>query len=216
MKVIVGDNYYVQVRDIFFIGNLYNSKMIIAYYMSFINRGYGDNDFVKINNKSIKQILDTDLIIDFTDYKDTSIVYLSNVLANLFMTTQNTGEVTKHKENDIRDIISFKKGELNYSIPLIPTDEVSYINQEMGLAFRSTIFDNYFVFQSNSDLDNVQYLDYLRFCINEVIEEKFANQVVSYDIINNESYLVIRFNVEQKKSKSIKDIFRRKLKKEVK
>ena len=61
-------------------------------------------------------ILQSEEIIDFIEYQKQDMSYLTNYLVNSIYS--NTEE-TKHKSDGIRDIIAFKKKELDYKIPII-------------------------------------------------------------------------------------------------
>ena len=57
MKIIVNEKVYVQVRDILFLARLYKSEILMNYYLSFINQGFLDYDFIKSKNSLLNKIL---------------------------------------------------------------------------------------------------------------------------------------------------------------
>lgn len=216
MKVVVSNTYYVQVRDLLFIGNLYKSNMIVDYYLSLINKGCTDTEFVNITNHTIIKLLNNDIIIDFSDFQDSSMTYLSNYLKNLYLSGTAKKEIVNHQADDIRDIMALKKGELHYAIPLIPTDEISINDENLGVSFRSTIFNNYFILQGmNIDqVCDITYSSFVTKVTNIVKMTRYKGMdEVSYEIIDKGSYLVIKFNEGKKKRQSLKDILSKKFKK---
>ena len=188
MKIIINEKKYVQVRDILFLAKLYNSEILMKYYLFLINNGYIDNDFVKSTNS----------LIDFRDYQDYSDLHLSNLLISL--SSRTGSDIIEHKLDDLREIISYKRRELGYAIPLIPDEKIDINYDDLGLSFKSTIFKDYYLIEtiSGEEIGERDYREALRRGLSLIGCSLDGN----YNLINKGSYIVICLtNKEKKKEK---------------
>ena len=195
MKIIINEKKYVQVRDILFLAKLYNSEILMKYYLFLINSGYIDNDFVRSTNSLLNRILDTDALIDFRDYQDYSDLHLSNLLISL--SSRVGSDIIEHKLDDLREIISYKRRELGYAIPLIPDEKIDIKYDNLGLSFKSTIFKDYYLIEtiSGEEIGERDYREALRRGLSLIGCSLDGN----YNLINKGSYIVICLTSEEKK-----------------
>ena len=214
MKIIVntkknGEECYVQVRDILFLGRITKNNKVIQQYINYINSGYGDNNFIKVVQPLyIKAFKNCDYIVDFTEYssKNVSLGYLSKLLVtlNFSLNTDFDKKCIDHKTDDIRDIMAFKKGELDYKIPLVFNGDVEIINDDGTLCFESTILDDVFILK-RTDGGNVKDIDYYSFylnCINTLYTTKYSDIDVNdrnYSSFDSNGNIVITINSRRKK-----------------
>lgn len=205
MKVIVNDKVYVQVRDILFLARTYKVKNLMDYYLFLINQGHLDTDFIRSTNVLLNKVLKRDVIIDFRDYQDYSDLHLGNLIIALASVNQGNNEVLEHKLDDLRDIISLKRNELNYSIPLIPDDKVDLSFADLQLSFKSTIFSNYYLIEAKEDISNYKYLEALQRGIKVLQTKGLIEDDVSYELINKGSYMVVSFNDKKNKKERVID-----------
>ena len=231
MKIITntkrnGELCYVQVKDLLFLAKLTKNKNIMQQYISMINNSYSDDDFVRITQEGYKNaIKKCDYIVDFTEFssKKVSIAYLSKLIVTMSFSIMDEFEsqCVEHKADGIRDIMAFKKGELDYKMPLIVNGGFEYENNDKTLYLDDTILDDCFVIKT-SDGSDVQTHDYFSFyleCIDKIYNERYADVVQQerkFDVYDrgNTLMIIIR-NQEKKKVNGFSKILG-KLKKEVK
>lgn len=210
MKVVVNDKIYVQVRDIIFLARLYKNKVLMNYYLSLINQGFGDNDFVKANNKLLNKLLASDIIIDFNECKDYSDYHLSSLIITLTLTSNGISEVLEHKIDDLRDMISLKRNELGYSIPLIPDDKINEVYDDLNGCFKSTIFSDYYVIESLNGEEVGDTQELLKRGLKYLHDKGLIREDVKYHVISKGSYVVLC--IEKKKEVTILDKITKKFK----
>ncbi|MGN1372319.1 MAG: hypothetical protein ACI4XM_08625 [Candidatus Coprovivens sp.] len=231
MKIITntkhsGELCYVQVRDILFLAELTGNVNLMNQYYNLINEGKTDEEFVRIFQKAYIDIYKRcDFIIDFCEFcgEDVSINYISRLMVNMnvFIRNKNDRKFINHKSDDLRDIIAFKNGVLNYKIPLIVDGRFEVFNDDKSLSLNSTILKDHFVIKSTDGLDikSKDYYDFYLGCINRIFDIFYPNIDISdrkFTVIENGSILIIRIdNILKKKNNSgIKVLGKRK--KEVK
>lgn len=176
-----GELCYVQVKDILFLARIVKSNRILTLYINLLNEGKGENDFVRIISKSyIKLIKESDFIVDFCEYSSSNIgiTYISNLLVSMncfSCSSYMEQEKINHKNEALRDIIDFKKGELDYTIPVVPDGNVEIVNEDNSLIFNSTVLDNCYTLTSITgvDVNTIEYDDFFRKCIDEIYENQY-------------------------------------------
>ena len=116
------------------------------------------SDFVRVSDKGMIDIIENlEDIVDFNYYKKFSIESLSHLLVskNLFCTSAESRRRVDHETQAIQDIITYKKGELEYTVPLVADDRMKVT--VLGYTVVSTNCDNKFIVQSCGE--NSQDLD---------------------------------------------------------
>lgn len=159
---------YVQVKDILFLARITNNTTLMQQYLNLINNGRSDNAFIKITQNSLINIIDKcDYIIDFTDFnkKDIDLNYLSRLIINMNFSVSSNNvvrECLEYKTDGIRDIMAFKKGELDYTLPLVPDGLLEYTSSDSKLLLESTVIPDTFTIRvaDGSDVQNNDYYDF--------------------------------------------------------
>lgn len=159
---------FIQVKDILFLANITKNKKLMEQYLNLINDGKTDDEFIKIIQESFISIIDKcDYIIDFTDFnsKDASLNYLSRLIINMNYNIPSDDvkrECLDHKTEGIRDIIDFKRGGLEYKIPLVPDGALECLSSDGRLSLESTVLPDTFIIKAidDSDVQNNDYYDF--------------------------------------------------------
>ena len=167
MKIIVNRKdetvCYVQLRDLVFLANR-NIHVFRELSIQFINEGKTLEEFVRINNiKLIEYIGNCNEIIEFDDYVNNSIESISNVIVTknlLYKADSVSNAIVRHQTDDLHDIIAFKKGELNYSIPLVCTDE--FVLELGNVRVCSTILKNKFIIKVDGEVNIADLLEQIK------------------------------------------------------
>lgn len=208
---------YVQVKDVMFLARITKNHKMMEQYVKLINNGKGDDDFIRVTQTSLIDLFTRcDHIINFSDFanKDSNLTYLSNLLVNM-NTTLVGGDLEKeciqHKSDDIRDIMSFKKRELDYKIPLVPSGVVEYTNDEGNLYFDSTVVEDCFILttKDGSPVQNHDYYDFYVLCMKRIFSELYPDREFnseSYNCYDRVNMLVITVNREKKKTNVVNRI----------
>ncbi len=206
MKIIVNEKVYVQVRDILFLARLYKSEILMNYYLSFINQGFLDYDFIKSKNSLLNKILATDIIIDYRDYADYTDYHLSSLIINLSSTHNGNKDIVEHKMDDLRDIISIVRKDANYTIPLIPDDKIVKRYDDLNLCFKSTIIPNYYLLEPINGEEPTHYQEAVDRGIASLKKQGIIKEEQpSYQLISKETYYVVCFIKEKKKTPRLMD-----------
>ena len=219
MKVIVNDKVYVQVRDILFIARLYGNEKIMNYYLFLINQEFLDTDFVLSNNFLLNKILKSSLILDFNEYRDYSNFHISNLIISLSSVKMDEQGISSHQIDDLRDIMNFKRGVLQYTIPLIPNGKIDEKYDDLRLRFRSTIFNEYFIIEAEKqeDICNYDYMECLKRGINMLKNKgSLLLEEPVYNLINKGNCMIVSFKKEKTKKETIINKIAKKVKKETK
>lgn len=222
MKIITntkrnGELCYVQVKDILFLARITKNNKVMQQYVNFINNGVCDNDFVRITQPLyIDAFKKCDYIVDFTLYSNVSITYVSRLMAttNFFVSSDLEKDCIQHKTDDLRDIISFKKGDLEYKIPLISNGKYEYENEDGTLLFDSTIIDGCFAITSldGNNVDDNEYYDFYLKCIDKIYNEIYVGIPVEERkfekfVMGNTLVIRVHNNMNIKKEKKVFKIF---------
>lgn len=103
-------------------------------------------------------------IIDYDAFSLHTVDALTHLLIskNLFCTSDESKRRVEHETQDIQDIISLKKGELSYSIPLVPDDRI--VQNINGYVVKSTNVDNRFIVKCDTAIfpDFVYAIDIIK------------------------------------------------------
>ena len=141
MKIITdtkryGKLCYVQVRDVLFLAKMTDNQRLMKDYLRFINEGKTDYEFIKVSGDSYIRAFELcDYIIDFSEYskKDIGINYLSNMVkSKIYVSSRDSfyEEGINHQIDSVRDMMAFKKGELDYKIPLVADGRVEILSKD--------------------------------------------------------------------------------------
>jgi hypothetical protein len=181
MKIITntklnGKLCYVQVKDLLFLARYTGNKRLMQDYVNAINNGRTDNEFIKVSGDSYIRAFELcDYIIDFSEYnrKDVGVNYLSNLVktkAYAMPREKRDQEGLEHQIDGVRDIISFKRGELEYKIPLVSNGVIETLSNDKLLVFTSTVVDGCYTLSTTngSDIRDCDYQEFLKSCMDKV------------------------------------------------
>lgn len=202
---------YVQVKDILFLARITKNHKMMEQYVKLINDGKVDDDFIRITQTSLIELFTRcDHIINFSDYadKNSSVTYLSNLLVNMNSTVvggELERECLQHKSDGIRDVMAFKKGELEYKIPLVASGKVEYTSDNEEFYFESTIIDGCYILKTKdgSSVQNHEYYEFYVACLKRLFQEQYPDREFNseaYKCYDRVNMLVITINNEKKKT----------------
>lgn len=216
MKIITntklyGKVCYVQVKDVLFLARYTGNKRLMQDYLNSINNGKSDNEFIKVSGDSYIRAFELcDYIIDFSEYsrKDIGVNYLSNMVKTKVYAMpkdKRDQEGLDYQIEGVRDIISYKRGELDYRIPLVPNGKMEILSKDKRFVFESTIIDDCFSLKTvdGSDIEKSDYQLFLDECIDRTYstlypdcdERDFSTFVTGNTVVLN----VKKHNVKKKK-----------------
>lgn len=216
MKIIVNKKNeticYVQLRDLIYLANQKRNafRELASKYMDEFKDMH---DFVKVvDPEMVKIIKNREDIIDFDAFSLHTVDALTHLMIskNLFCTTDESKRRVFHETQAIQDLISYKKGELEYTIPLIADDRIE------------TNINGYFVTSSNSDnkfivkCDHEIYPDFVHVIeiVQTIAKEKgMLNSEVeySYKISELDNCVILSFiPIVKKKESFIHRLFKKK------
>ena len=221
MKIISTDynnDFYclVQMRDIEYLIKYKGLSRISAFYKKCIDEGKTEYDFVRLyDDDNIDIVLQCDDIIDFHEYIYENPTYLSRIIVN---SVYATGPGIELKNNALRDIIAFQKGDIGYKIPLVPTREFASVSEKEHLSFETTILKGYYLVKStdNISIEDKDISQFVRglirdMCLWEGIPQAEAD--IKFVPIDNAVLVIIKkYKPEKTKEKEsvFKKIFNRK------
>ena len=204
---------YVQVKDILFLARITNNKVLMQQYLSLINEGRFDNEFIKITQSSLIDIINKcDYIVDFNELSksDCTISYLSRLIININYAVPSNDvmkECIDYKTDGIRDVMAFKKGELDYTIPLVANGVLEYTSEDSRYILESTVVPNTFTIRV-SDGSEVQNNDYYSFYL-EAVDKIFNtmypeldNNDREFSCVDRGKILIISIKNKTKKKES--------------
>ena len=216
MKIITntklyGKVCYVQVKDVLFLARYTGNKRLMQDYLNSINNGKSDNEFIKVSGDSYIRAFELcDYIIDFSEYsrKDIGVNYLSNMVKTKVYAMpkdKRDQEGLDYQIEGVRDIISYKRGELDYRIPLVPNGKMEILSKDKRFVFESTIIDGCFSLKTvdGSDIEKSDYQLFLDECIDrtcntlypDCVERDFSTFVTGNTVVLS----VKKHNVKKKK-----------------
>ncbi len=217
MKIITKDynnNFYcyIQVRDLAYLVEQKRLTIFKLLYEKILNTEMIYTDFIRIKDPSmIEVILHVDEIIDFNDYQKLDSLSLSRILVNSIYTNSKQ---TEHKCESIRDIIAFNKGELDYKMPVLPTNKYACLSTEKNISFQTSTVPNFYILRSEDDIP-ITEKDYQAFLEEQIKDIVKLEHLQEYEtnITPMGSYIIIR--IERKKPVK-ESIFKRIFKKQSK
>lgn len=215
MKIIVHKNEevicYVQLRDLIYLADK-KDNIFRTLSLKFIDEFKTMSDFVKISDiELIKLIEKREDIIDFSAFVAYSNESLTKLLVakNLFCNSDEASRRVKHETQAIQDVISYKKGELDYNIPLIADDRI--VEKINGYVVMSTNFNDKFIVKYDISMfpDFVCIIDSIK---KVAMEHGLLDDAVdySYKITYVEDYAVLLFLPIVKKKNILQRVFHKK------
>lgn len=216
MKIVisnpmVGNDCYIQVKDFLTLGRVYGDKKMMNHYVAMLNQGHGDYDFVRITNMDfVNQIIASDVIINFMDFKDEPFSYLSQFLIQLnsFFGDASEKDIASSKSDDLRDIMAFQKGDLSYPIPAILDGRLQYVDEELGLICGSTILKDCYVLKSvdGRAVNTIDYDAFFKKAIDQIYENdypavKIEDRKYKYYDRGSSFFLFLHQKLEKKQGK---------------
>lgn len=229
MKIITntkryGKLCYVQVKDVLFLANMTNNKRLMQDYLNAINNGKCDDEFIKVSGDNYINAFELcDYIIDFSEYskKDIGVNYLANMVktkAYAMPKDKSAQDGLNHQIEAVRDLISFKRGELGYKIPLVADGRLELLSRDQKFTFESTVMDNCFILRSvdGSSVEGQDYDEFLNDSIKRMFDFLYPNCIErEYSTFITGNSLVISVqNNEVKKKKGVVGKILAKIKKE--
>ncbi len=206
MKIVTnttknGESIYIQVKDLLYLGRTLGDVQFIDEYVKMLNLQKSDYDFIRVYGVIAKTVLQSD-IVDFKEIYNEPIMLLTKTLINLSF-TGTRDETTKQRCEDIRDVLSFRRGELDYNIPLLSDGDLEFISNDGLLAFSSTIISDCYVLKTidGSDINGIDSQEFLSYCLDR-LKLKYGERIGQIYDINN--MFVIKFSGLGKGKKSNK------------
>lgn len=216
MKIIVNQKKeticYVQLRDLIYLANQKRNafrELACKYMDEFKDM----TDFVRVTDpEMVKIIKNREDIIDFDAFSLHTVEALTRLMVakNLFSDSDESKRRVFHETQAIQDLISYKKGELEYNIPLIADDRIeSNIN---GYYVTSSNSDNKFIVKCDHEIfpDFVHVID----IVQTIAKEKglLSNDVeYSYKLTELDNCVVLSYiPVVKKKEGFIRKLFKKK------
>lgn len=231
MKIITntrrdGKLCYIQVKDILFLARVSKSEDVMQHYINLINEGYGDTDFIKITQENYIDIIrKCEFIVDFMEFgnKNTPVSYISSLIVNLNFAIGDgiTKEGISYKVDDLRDIMAFKNGELEYKIPLVTNGSIEMESEDKTLLLDGTVINDCFILKSTDgeDIQNKDYYEFYLKCLDRIYNEFYPDIEQAerkYDVYDRGNILVICIHRQEKKKESKMHNILAKLKRESK
>ncbi len=203
MKIITNTKYdgtlcFVQVKDFFYLAQVTGNKSLMNIYLSFINEGKSDNQFVKITNQHYMKAFEMcEEIIDFGYYVKNDIDSLTRLVVSmnvLFLQGEYDRKANQYKADGIRDVMFYKKKELDYNIPVVPSGEVE-IESENAI-FTASNLPDCFMFRSKNGkvFDMNLQQEFVSQCTIDVLSSKYpslTNSDSNYKYIDNGNTLFL-------------------------
>lgn len=224
MKIIIKNKdqelCYIQIRDLIILAKITQDNSLIKNYLSLINNGHQDFEFLPLKDKRIVRIVkNLPDIIDFRSSKNDSIEYLSERIISLYLLKSRPREkqIKDLTANDLRDIIAYKRGELSYQIPALPDGNLHLENLSLNLEFDSTILEDCYLLRSltKEDLNTIDYSEFLNSSLNQVYQTYYPTipkEEITYQSYNQNDHLILRIQPPKEKKKSRIDKILSKLK----
>ena len=213
MKIIIDGKEkktcYAQVRDLYFLAARYKSSTFEQLYENYINQGHAETDFVYLDDPRVVELINFNpFIVNFSEavnYSQTALIRMAALTTGPVVHVDT--EDNKHKRNDIFDIIDFKKGQLEYEIPVV-FDKKKYVDfgkMELG----STNHPGFFLLRRKDpevNIDEVVSKDY-RVLFETLGLEGTCEGVYMFDVGED---IVFKFRTKNKKHR-FGDQFKKKL-----
>lgn len=186
---------YLQVKDFLKLARIYNDKKFIQCYIQLLNEGKGDNEFVNVSNMQfVDKIIVCDAIANLNEFLNMSIEGITRHLIQLYSFDLNNGN-NDDQSDDLRDIISFKKGELEYPIPMQPN---SNLCSENGFNLYSSIIKGFYIISGfDSAIDNSGKDDFLKKALEVIAQEEgycSDDSILDYKLFKKGDSLIIIVN----------------------
>ena len=213
MKIIIDEKgkrtCYAQVRDLYYLAARFKSSSFENLYEGFINEGRAETDFVLLEDPKVVELVDFNPFIinfsEFVGYSQNALIRLAALTAGPVLHTDTTDN--QHKRNDIFDIMDFKKGQLQYEIPVV-FDKKKFIDfgkMELG----STNHPGFYLLRRKDpevNLEEVINKDY-RVLFETLGLEGYCDGVYMFNVGED---IVFKFRTKHKKHK-FGDQFKKKL-----
>ena len=207
MKVVRYDNNKVklcnvQVRDLIYISRKYQLDSVMNLYVSYINRGIVDTDFVSITDpKLISVILNDDGIVELSSYVNCDVATLSRMI--VLGSTSGVSETSEHRKEDLSDLIDFNRGSLSYTIPLFVDGMMVKESKDQKFVCYSTCFPNVFLIRKR-DVHaqfSINMGGFYDECIESIYQRPaFRNLERDVHLRTYHDYMIIKVNTEHKKT----------------
>ena len=218
MKIVVNNGdiktCYVQVRDIKYLADRYSSSVFENIFTKACAEGHNFTDFIPIADDKIASIIIFDsFIIDFSLSVGHESHSLSRMTSLSSCGSSNTERIDfEHKRRDLNDLMNFKRGKLDYQIPILfdGLQKIEFDNATVG----STSMPGYYMLRSkypDTDLEHILKRDYL--IIYRMLGYKGECDGVSINKVGDD--LLFRFIVKNKVTRfidNIKENLKKKLK----
>lgn len=213
MKIMVNEkdkkSCYVQLRDLYYLSARFKSSSFENLYEKYIQQGLGNADFVFLDDSRVVEVIEFNpFIVDFSIYANNSVGTLIRLAALTAGPVVHADTVDgQHKRDDIFDIIEYKRGQLEYQIPVV-FDRKKYV--DMGrMILGSTNHPGFYMLKRKDvevNLEDVVNKDY------RVLFETLGlvGECTGVSMFNVDEDIVFKFKTKNKK-KSIKEHLKKKL-----
>lgn len=195
MKIITSKGIYLQVKDLTYLFNITG----LSYFKKAIKVGNSADEFVLItNNKIIKIINNSNGIVDFNEVYQMDLATISEYILSYSKSSLfSKDETNRHYLEGLRDVLDFKKGSLDYKIPLIKGE---------------VLYDDGSIIISSTTISDIFYVKGGTTSIKDILISLFDDvESLEFDTIRQDEESIIRIkNVKRKKASIIGKIRNRK------
>ena len=195
MKIITSKGIYLQVKDLTYLFNITG----LSYFKKAIKVGNSADEFVLItNNKIIKIINNSNGIVDFNEVYQMDLATISEYILSYSKSSLfSKDETNRHYLEGLRDVLDFKKGSLDYKIPLIKGE---------------VLYDDGSIIISGTTISDIFYVKGGTTSIKDILISLFDDvESLEFDTIRQDEESIIRIkNVKRKKASIIGKIRNRK------
>jgi hypothetical protein len=195
MKIITSKGIYLQVKDLTYLFNITG----FSYFKKAIKVGNSADEFVLItNNKIIEIINNSNGIVDFNEIYQMDLATISEFILSYSKSSLfSKDETNRHYLEGLRDVLDFKKGSLDYKIPLIKGE---------------VLYDDGSIIISGTTISDIFYVKGGTTNIKDILISLFDDvESLEFDTIRQDEESIIRIkNVKRKKASIIGKIRNRK------
>lgn len=199
MKIIIRDGQMIkkcliQVKDVLYLIERFNVPKLKTLLLK-NRKDLKAVDFINVTDERIARIIEeNEYIVDFTSMSN----YDSFTLSRLILLGHNPIINKLDEENrvmDLQSIISFKNGELDYSIPVTLT---KHLYEDSEVVFGPSTFANYYLLDSKEEgLDIESYLDQHASSLYSLINSD--QELDSFDVIKVQKGILVHFKEKKKR-----------------
>lgn len=205
-SVTCGTCCFIQVKDLFYLWKQKKERTLLDTYRTLINEGKQETDFIKIIDlPTLRIIFNEETLISFDEYRKMPLPILVSEIFQKFSLGLEFGNKAGAKQaiKDLKDIIAYKTGTLNYEIPAVPTGRIVFM--QGNSAFSSTQFEHTYLYRTlnKDDASKQEHRAYLLECILNIYDLDFPGYTkdeLEYTITKKGNNLLIHISPTKKKN----------------